>query len=384
MPARQHDRYSVARQTSDLRNVVVELIGVTVVLAVALNLISDMIFATVDDMNIPILWRWLAFFALVGGSGLAVRWFWRRNDRLTTEEARIDLLAPYEINDRDGLIVPALLPQAPYSVISRARRLYENAHSKEARRKLGQAYRAWQAEQPNRQFEEWAAALHHQLVDALLLVAIDFYNERALGGLSRTAWLRTPLPGEQRPLDVFPERLSGNPFLRAKKGWRVSMPAGVDLEIEERPAGPGSDEAEAGWVWRLRHERYGQVTFVIEKAVTADPWRGQKSSAKARALRVGLPDPPAGALCVALGSRIRARAEVRGVLGRGRDEADCFCNWATQLLSILEQGLDYAYFEEERRPAQLLQWISGNVEDAQARLERLERRLGEMAGASEE
>lgn len=373
MPARQNDRYSVAKQTSDLRRVVADLIIVTIALALVLNLISDAIFVTIDELNLSLFWRLAAVLALVAITSGVLAWFWWRNNRLTTDEARIDLLIPYEVNRQDGLTVPALIPQAPYSVITDARQFFEYVHSKRDRQKLARTYQSWQAENSDLQFKDWMASQHHQLVDALLLRTLHFYNERALGELSRTTWQRLSLPGEKRELDAFPAQLRDNPFIRKRRGWKIIMPVDVKLEI---------DDSEEQCLWSLQHSKRGAVYIAIEKAMTVEQW--QRRSKKILTLRIGLPDPPEDALYQALGSRIRAWAEVRGVLGPGQSEADCFCSWATQLLTILEQSLDWSYFDEERRPAQLLIRTNSNVEQLQEQVTQLQAKLDQQIGQDSE
>lgn len=362
MPANQDDRYNIAARTTDLRNVAVELIIVTTVLGLVLNLIADVIFTTVDEFQLPLFWRVLVVAGLVVGSGAAVIWFWRRNDRVTTEEARIDLLVPYELNPRDGLFIPAHMPQAPYSVISKAHEFFNDAFSKEKRLKLRKEYMDWQAGQSQAQFRDWAIDYHHQMIDALLLEAIDFFNERSLGRHARVGWMRSPLPSEQRELGAFPQQLQDNPFIQAKRGWKIRMPVAVSLTI---------DELADGWLWTLGHKGHGAVYLHINRKVGVQVWN-DRPSAKIHTLRTGLPKPTADATCLALGSQISASANVRGILGRRRDEADCFCNWATRLLTVLEQSLDWEYFNDERFPRQKLIWTSEVVDDLQERLARLE------------
>ena len=362
MPANQDDRYNIAARTTDLRNVVFELILVTTVLGLGLNLIADVVFTTVNEFRLPLFWRVLIVVLLVAVGVVALLWFWRRNDRVTTDEARIDLLVPYELNPREGLFIPALMPQAPYSVISEAHEFFDHAFSKEERLALRRRYLDWQAGQSQAQLRDWAIDYHHQMIDALLLEAIDFFNERSLGRHARVGWMRSPLPSEQRELGAFPQRLQDNPFIQAKRGWKIRMPVAVSLTI---------DELADGWVWTLSHKDHGAVRLHISRKVGIQRWEG-RPSAKIRTLRTGLPLPAADATCLALGSRISASADVRGILGRRRDEADCFCNWATRLLTVLEQSLDWEYFNDERFPRQKLIWTSEVVDDLQERLARLE------------
>ena len=250
-------------------------------------------------------------------------------------------------------------------MISDAHEFFDYAFSKEERLALRRRYLEWQAGNANAQFRDWDIDRHHQMIDALLLSAIDFYNDRALGRHARVGWLRSSLPGEKRELSALPQRLRDNPFIQARRGWKIHMPTAVSLAI---------DESDAGWLWTLRHERYGAVRLLIDRTVGVQRWN-DRPSAKIRTLRTGLPPPAADAVYLALGSRISASANVTGILGRRRDEADCFCNWATRLLSTLEQALDWEYFNDERFPRQKLIWTSEVVDDLQDRLARLEARL---------
>lgn len=211
------------------------------------------------------------------------------------------------------------------------------------------------------QLQNFLAPWHKALVNCMILETLHRYGQRSLGGEARFGWRQTPLATRQIKLDDIVGQLGDNVFVEALKctapQWKLLVPDGLQLQIEIQ-------NAES--IWALRHPWHGEIRLRCRRDYrTAAP-----DHKIARILGGGLQPKQKDTLRVLI-SQVEVKAASRWVF---LPFGDAFHEWATGLLSFLEEEVDWGYFEQslpDRMIMDLL-WMIGDLPEGASLWQKME------------
>lgn len=206
--------------------------------------------------------------------------------------------------------------------------------------------------------------------------AIHKYCESSIGPEAIYDWYRVDMTEARWAFEQLPRRLRDNLFIRAQQvdsaGWALLLPQDVSLQVEENAE---------GWAWLLAHAQFGSVRLQC----FAPPWARAKGQAievfgETHAPRGGKQPPRCDQLWV-MGTRVLATASFSRTMNA---HVDPFHQWATRLLTFLEEALDWGYYLDNRqaRIVNDLPWKIGDLpakdDSIWQKLEAIEKRIAQL------
>ncbi len=382
---RRRSPYSRLEALRRSRQGLLGLVLLTAGLGVVLSLLSDLLS---QDLSIWFPWSgWCYALVLVLVlilAGLVVPLFYARSE---SRRVRIEVQIPYHL-PAEGR--PGIVERRSYGVTVHARRAFMRRYRRGSP-ELDRWLAGWrQAEAEGIPFQRFIAEDQAALVQCLLLYVLHRYGNDSLGHEAAYGWWKVDLPARLLAMDDLPPGLRDNPFLRADQQaerWRLWWPEEVQLELAPDPELLFPR-------WRLRHRRYGRVEIRCYPHLTVAGRGSQVWRVLTRRLRLDRRSQ-----LFIIGSRLEAQAHFRWTFWPG---GEGFHNWATGLLTYLEEALDWGYYLETRTDRlvaaldERVGWVpSGTsvfdkLQEIEGRLERLEARgvdggaEADMAGPAEE
>lgn len=372
---RRKSPYSQIETKRRSRAELVALVLVTVALGMLLNLLASGLHQALWPRPDPPAGQWLAFaVGTLLTLALVLSAAWLFYYRTESQRALVEIWLPYHWPEGGR---PGLAQRRSYQVTVHARRAFARRYPKRAPQTEAFATAWRQALAQGTPFQHFIAPVNAQLIQHLLLCVLHRYGDDALGPEAAYGWWRVDLPARQLSMDDLPPPLRDNPFLRADQRaeeWRLWWPRQVDLESEADDGG--------GWSWQLIHRRFGQVEVRAYPQLIVAGRESQPVQVFLQRLKLHR-----GSQLVVVGTRLEAVAHFRWAFLPGSEP---FHDWATGLLSYLEEALDWGYFLAAR-PDRLiadLDWKMGWVPEGSSvweKLEEIEARLEELEmGAVEE
>ncbi len=366
---RRRSPYSQIETIRRSRGELMALVLVTVALGMLLNLMASVLYQVLCPQPELSNVRWpvvvaavLLALALVV---VAVRFLYYRAE---SQRAFIDIWLPYHW---PASARPGMAQRRSYQVTIHAQRAFARRYPKNApqTRAFATAWRKALAQ--DTPFQHFIAPVNAQLIQYLLLCVLHRYGDDSLSPEAVYGWWKVDLPARQLTMDDLPPPLRDNPFLRADQRpeeWRLWWPQQVEIRSETDDKG--------GWSWRLVHDRFGQVEVQAYPQLLV----AGKDSQPMRVFLQRLKLHRDSRLYV-VGTRLEAVARFRWAF---LSASEPFHDWASGLLSYLEEALDWGRFLATR-PNRLitdLDWKMGwvpvetsvweKLEEIEARLEELE------------
>lgn len=295
--------------------------------------------------------------------------------RTESQRAPIEMWLPYHWPESGR---PGVAQRRSYQVTVHARRAFARRYPRNSPQTQAFAAAWREAGTQGIPFQHFIAPTNAELAQYLLLCVLHRYGDDSLGPEAAYGWWKVNLPASQLSMDDLPPPLRDNPFLRADQKasqWRLWWPAALRLEL--RPENDNSFPT-----WRLVHRRYGYLEVKAHPQLVV----AGRASQPVRVFLQRLKLSKRSQLYV-VGTRLEAMARFQWAFLPGSEP---FHDWATGLLSYLEEALDWGYFLATR-PARLitdLDWKMGWVPHGTSvweKLEEIEARLEELEmGAVEE
>ena len=371
--------YSLNQKLQQLRSSFLELLLLTLLLGLALGLFGaaayELAFLFFQKSLVSIGVLLLLALALIA----IALWAWFKVSKfhcIKTEPLRMEVTIPYMLTGKDRVEVVKQHPYRPvYMPAKFARKDFHSVFPPggDENRKLAFAWQ--ELRMKGEPVQSLLADLHKQLVEALLIDVIHRHAEDALSGKSRYKWWQIPLQTHEWRFTDLDPLLQQNIFLRwrdekqkeklkkkegknkvdeKEKLWHLLLPQDVTLFV---------DEEENARVYRLTHVRENQ-SLVIR--LYDRPWVADVASQPGKVLGEGvlhriLKDKDNKGIFYVLGSRVQAQATFCYELLLP-PERDALQQWATDLLSYLEEALDFRYFSQNR-PLRMIPDIAWKVGD---------------------
>ena len=369
---RRKSPYSQIETLHRSRGELVTLVLVTVGLGVLLNLIASALYQIVCPQPEPSNARWpvlvvfvVAVLLAAALAALAIRLLYHRTE---SQRAFIDIWLPYHwpASGRPGIAL-----RRSYQVTSHARRAFAHRYPQKAPQ-TEELAAAWnKALAQDIPFQHFIAPINAQLIQYLLLCVLHRYGDDSLGPEAAYGWWKVDLPARRLAMDDLPPPLRDNPFLRADQKpeeWQLWWPQQVKLKVTTDTTG--------GWSWRLVHDRFGQVEIQAYPQLLVAGKESQPMRVFLQRLKLHR-----GSQLYVVGTRLEAVARSRWAF---LSASEPFHDWATGLISYLEEALDWGRFLATR-PDRLitdLDWKMGwvpegtslfdKLQEIEGRLERLE------------
>lgn len=312
----------------------------------------------------------VALFLVALGLAVAVAMIYYKTE---SEGVRIDVAIPYLLPNTTQIEIATQHNFRPsYKPAVLARLLFWRwapPHSDQNR----QVVQRWDdARRLGEPFQNALPDLNASLVDALIVFALKRFGEESLGAEAGYDWWEVDLRCESLELTQLPDPLATNPFLNAelkgKEGWRLRVPAGLKLTVSDKADGR---HVERTFTLELPYKGRVVLTRV------AKVWVADRNSLIGKILGEAT-ELGRKATYYVVGTRVVARATFYGVLVRGTDP---FHDWATFLLSFLEESLDWGYFTASRADRIIgdLPWKLGDLptpnDSIWKKLDRMDERL---------
>ncbi len=370
---RRRSPYSKIETIRRSRGELVALVLVTVALGTILNLLASGLYEALWPGGETLGQQWLAFsvgalITLTLTLGVALLY-----SRTESRRALVEVWLPYHWPASGR---PGVAQRRSYQVTVHARRAFARRYPKNAPQTEAFATSWREAVTQGTPFQHFIASTNADLLQYLLLCVLHRYGEDSLGPEAAYGWWKVDLPAKQLSVSDLPPPLCDNPFLHADQRpdeWRLWWPQTVDMESET--------DREGGWLWRLTHRRFGQVKIRAYPQLAVAGRKSQPMQVFLQRLKLHR-----GSQLVVVGTRLEAVAQIRWAFLPGSEP---FHDWATGLISYLEEALDWGYFLT-MRPDRLiadLDWKMGwvpkgtsvweKLEEIEGRLEELE--MGEVA-----
>jgi hypothetical protein len=362
--------YSRQAEIRASRGELLALILTTLGLGLIVNLLSNIL----NEAWLKPLGRFgLLVFLVVVALALTLVAAWLLYNHAESQVVRIEVWLPYFVPGGPGV---RLERRSHYRPLSDALRAWPRCYprdSSQARDWLARYQKAHQTQAAD--LVAFVRDDHIALSQYLVLYALQRASDWLLSAVAPYSWLKVDLPSVPLDVTALPELLRENRFLQvdpARDTWQMLLPRDVSFTLSARPESP--------WpVWALRHRLYGEVEISWLPGITptgreSQVWHYFESHLPLNA------QPDA---CI-LSARLKAQARLRWTLLSG---SEAFHSWVTNLLSLLEEALDWAYFQETHRAQILdnLDWRLGywkRGDSVLAALARIERRLDDLAQPS--
>jgi hypothetical protein len=329
MRRRRASPYSESESLQRSRRDLWTLVLLTAGLGIALNLLASLLL--VDLMGL-IPWqtgRYLVVLLLtLALAAVAIaRFFFIAESRWV----QIEIQLPYRVAANGH---PEVTELRAYGITGFARRALAVHY-----RQGSPAWKGWldrwrHAQVNETPFQEFIAEDNAALAQCMLLYAFHRYGAQSLSPEAKYGWSRSQLPARQLTMDDLPAGLRDNRFLRTDQKpdeWRLWWPEDVEFELLSDPSGTNPFP-----IWRLKHKHYGNVEICWSPHVSIAGNRSQP----AVVLTLGQRQVK-GSPWRIVGTRFTARARFHWSFWRGTNE---FHDWASRLLSTLEEALDWGYF----------------------------------------
>lgn len=366
---RRESPYSQIETIRRSRGDLAALVLVTVVLGMLLNVLASGLYEalrpTVGAPGRP-LPAFAAGLLITLALTISVVLLYRRTE---SQRALVEIWLPYHWPAAGR---PGVAQRRSYQLTVHARRAFARRYPKNASQTQAFAADWKEAVAQDIPFQQFIAPVNAQLVQHLLLSVLHRYGDDSLGPEAAYGWWKVDLPAVQLSMDDLPPSVGENPFLRADQNaeqWRLWWPAAVRWE----------SQAQAGNtfpVWRFVHRWYGYLEIRAYPQLAMAGQASQPMHVFLQRLKLHR-----GSQLHVVGTRLEAVARFQWAFLPG---SELFHDWATGLLSYLEEALDWGYFLATR-PARLItdvDWKMGwvphgssvweKLEEIEARLEGLE------------
>jgi hypothetical protein len=285
--------------------------------------------------------------------------------RMESQRALVEVWLPYHWPESGH---PKVAQRRSYQITVHARRAFARRYSKSSPQTQAFATGWREAIAQGIPFPQFIAPVNAQLIQHLLLCVLHRYGEDSLSPDAAYGWWAVNLPAEQLTMNDLPEPVRDNPFLRADQKpeeWRLWWPRDVRLELH-------SDGNSPFPTWRFVHGCYGYLEVKARPQLVV----AGRESQPVRVFLQRLKLSKRSQLYV-VGTRLEAVARFQWAFLPGSEP---FHDWATGLLSYLEEALDWLYFLATR-PDRLitdLDWKMGWVPKGTSVWEKLEEIEGRL------
>ncbi len=375
---RRESPYSRIEAIRQSRSELIVLVLATVILGTMLSLLGSGLY---DYLLVwlPRGWQQAAAFGLglTLTAVLVAVLIWLFYTRGESQPVRIEIQLPYHL-PADGQ--PTIAERGSYQVTVHARRAFARRYRRGSP-EVAHWLAAWrEARQEGVAFQHFIAEDNAALVQCLLLYVLHRYGEGSLGPEAAYGWWKVDLPAGRLAMDDLPPPVRDNPFLRADQNadeWRLWLPADVRLEV----TGPRPGAGAAVWAfrWRLVHRRYGHVELRCYPRLAVAGRQSQPFRVLTQRLHLNRRSE-----VYVIETRLEAVARFRWTFWPA---SDAFHEWATGLLSHLDEALDWKHFLATRPDRLLadLDWKLGWVPHGTSvwdKLEEIEGRLEALEVAS--
>jgi len=352
----RHNPYSQLAELRHSRNELLTLIVVTVLLGILLGLISNAIYELLQAWlssvpvqewlpwiaNLKHLNRWL-ILSMSSILGLLII-FWlvqKLYAKTQTDRVRMEVALPYLLHKNEIELVdinqglPKGAPKylAGTWAVDSFRKLYPS--DSQANREVAEKWRQ-RITHSDGPPQRTIKTPHGELTTALILFALHDQSKKLLGRDARFGWLQTNLQTDEITFDELPPLLRDNEFVQRRfgrnKNWKMKVPRGVRCQAEVKDG--------LRIITLLNKDGDGLVirrypNFWVE---TWDSTAGQT-------LAGHITPPPEKKYFYVMGSRIEAYAVFHYALPPFDDP---FEEWASGLLTLLENALDVSDYLEQR------------------------------------
>ena len=362
---RRRSPYSQITTLRRSREELVTLGLVTVALGLLLNLIASALYQIVCPQPEPSSTQWLVLVvALLLTLVLVLVIAWRFYHRTESQHVPIEIWLSYHW---PASARPGVAQRRSYQVTIYARQAFAHRYPKNAPQTKAFATAWSEALAQNVPFQRFIAPVNAQLIQYLLLCVLHRYGDDSLGPEAACGWWRVDLPARQLTMDDLPIPLRDNPFLRADQrpeAWRLWWPQQVEIRSET--------DDEGGWSWQLVHDRFGRVEIQAYPQLLVAGRESQPMRVFLQRLKL-----QRGSQLYVVGTRLEAAARFRWTF---LPASEPFHDWATNLLSYLEEALDWGHFLANR-PARLitdLDWKMGWVPEGTSLFDKLQEIEGRL------
>jgi hypothetical protein len=331
MYRRRTPPYSKIEQLKRNRLELIGLVCIGLFLGLTLNIIADYFYDTIILTAKMSIWYIILITLFISFFMMLLLYYREKSDSL-----RLEVVIPYLVGKKTGFGIAKQHRFRPAYLAAKEALRFMNQYLGQEKKLVVEMVEKWEVEKSQGGLiQDFLHDENVELIDALLIKALDKFCEDSFGASSNRDWWCVSMQFKKLSLKDLPEILQRNRYIQAWYGhtpdWNIQIPQNVDLSIQKIPE---------GLIWKFNHPLFGCV-WIKRFGGTAISKYGRSYG---NVLGEGLQDQDRQDL-FCFHNRLELSATFTMAF---LPSVEPFQTWATNLLAFFEEALDWDFFMSTR------------------------------------